>query len=447
MAATDTPSAKREMPPQAKTQDLRQGFVDRATLERHQGERLWALLQEILPRNAFYRRKFAAAGLEARDVRTPADLARLPFTTKADVAADQEAHPPYGGMLTYPLGRYCRMHQTSGTGGRPIRWLDTRESWDWVLGCWQTIYRVCGLSAVERLLFAFSFGPFLGFWAAFEAATREGHLCLAGGGMSSTARLRCLLDNGVTGVLCTPTYALHLAEVARREEIDLPGAGVRFLIVAGEPGGSIPATRARIEAGWGARVFDHGGMTEAGALAVECPENPGGLHVLESECIVEVVDPETSIAVGPGHPGELVLTNLGRWGSPLVRYRTGDVVRVDERPCLCGRSFVRLGGGIQGRLDDMIHLRGNNLYPSALEAVIRRFPEVVEYQVEVDRSDPLASLRISLEPAADGRADLAERVARVIGDELLFRAEVRTVAAGSLPRFEMKAQRFRVVGQ
>ena len=405
-----------------------------------QADRLRALIYEILPRNRFYARKFAQAGLDAAAVQTPADLARLPFTTKAELLADQADHPPYGTGLTYPVSRYCRLHQTSGTLGRPLRWLDTAESWDWVLICWQAIFAIVGVGPGDRLFFPFSFGPFLGFWAAFEAAARLSCLRLPGGGMSSSARLRFLLDNEATVVLCTPTYALRLADVAREEGIDLASAPVRMLIVAGEPGGSIPATRARIEAAWGARVFDHSGMTEIGALGIECPESPAGLHLLETDCLVEVVRPDSGTPVAAGEVGELVLTNLGRWGSPLLRYRTGDLVRVDPRPCPCGRPFVRLEGGILGRTDDMIHVRGNNVYPSALEAVIRRFPAVVEYRVEVDQSGPLGVLRVEIEPADDGR-ELAEQVGRAIRDELLFRAEVRAVPPGTLPRFDMKARR------
>ncbi len=203
------------------------------------------MLATILPGNRFYATKFAGIDL-AR-----AALADLPFTTKADLLADQETNPPYGSALTYPLARYARMHQTSGTTtGRPLRWLDTPESWDWMLGCWRQIFRLIGLRHDDRLCFAFSFGPFLGFWTAFESASRAGHFILPGGGMSSSARLRFMLDHSATVVFCTPTYALHLAEVAAADRVDLPSSPVRMLVVAGEPGGSIPATRQRIESAW-----------------------------------------------------------------------------------------------------------------------------------------------------------------------------------------------------
>jgi phenylacetate-CoA ligase len=419
-----------------------EGFLERPALADLQWERLRTLLNDILPQNRFYAQKLAQAGVDPAAIESAADLARLPYTTKEELVADQERHPPYGQVLTYPLTRYSRLHQTSGTVGRPLRWLDTLESWNRLLECWEVMYRIVGLKPEDRLFFPFSFGPFLGFWTAFDAACRRGNLCLPGGGMSSTARLRFLLDHQVTVVLCTPTYALRLAEVAEQEGIDLAGSGVRMVIVAGEPGGSIPATRQRIETVWGARVFDHNGLTEVGPVGIECLENPAGIHLLETEYLAEVHDPDTGRPVAAGQVGELVLTNFVRWGSPLLRYRTGDLVRAGDRPCPCGRILMRLEGGILGRTDDMIHLRGNNLYPSALEAVIHRFPEVAEYRVEVDRSGPLAALCVEVEPSVPERGSaLADQVGRAIRDELLFRAEVRAVPPGTLPRFEMKARR------
>ena len=398
------------------------------------------LIRSILPVNRFYARKFA--GLSPNDIRTYDDFARLPFTTKAELATDQAEHAPYGSALTFPFERYCRLHQTSGTStGHPLRWLDTPESWEWLLGCWRVSFPFMGLTTRDKVFFPFSFGPFLGFWSAFEAATRAGFLCIPGGGMTSTARLRFLVEHGCTVVFATPTYALHLAELAAKEGIDLAASPVRALVVAGEPGGNIPATRERIEAVWGARVFDHYGMTEVGPVAVEAADSRGQMYLLESQYLAEVLTPDTDAPAPPGECGELVLTNLGRVGSPLVRYRTGDVVRVATYPDPAGRTWRRLDGGIVGRADDMIHVRGNNLYPAAIEAIVRRFPQVAEYRIVVDYSGPLADLRLEVEPVSGDGRDLAEQVGRAVRDELLFRVEVSPVACGSLPRFEMKAKR------
>jgi phenylacetate-CoA ligase len=404
-------------------------------------DRLRRLLAVVLPGNRFYARKLA--GLRPDDLRTPDDFARLPFTTKAELAADQAEHPPYGTALTFPLERYCRLHQTSGTStGHPLRWLDTLESWEWVLNCWRVSFPFMGLTPQDRVFFPFSFGPFIGFWSGFEACSRAGALVIPGGGMTSTARLRFLLEHQATVVFATPTYALHLAELAAKEGIDLAGSPVRALVVAGEPGGNIPATRRRIEEVWGARVFDHYGMTEIGPVAVEAADTPGQMYLLESEYVAEVLTPNGADPTPPGEFGELVVTNLGRLGSPLIRYRTGDLVRVATDPDPAGRTWRRLAGGILGRADDMIHVRGNNLYPAAIEAIVRRFPEVVEYRIHVDHSGPLADLRLEVEPASgcDG-CDLADAVSRAVRDELLFRVEVIAAPPGSLPRFELKARR------
>jgi len=419
-------------------------YLTRLELDRLQGQRLRTLLDAVLPGNRFYSRKISQSGLPVDRLHEPDVFRRLPFTTKAELIADQQAQPPYGSNLSFPLSHYTRMHQTSSTSGQPLRWLDTPKSWEWMLGCWHHVYRAAKIEPSDRFFFPFSFGPFLGFWTAFEAATRFGCLALAGGGMTSLARLRFLLDNRVTALVCTPTYALRLAEVARENGLVLgketPGYAVRAVVVGGEPGGSIPETRRRIEEAWQARVFDQSGMTEIGPATCECCQ--GGVHILEADFIAEIIDAKTGQPAPPGIVGELVLTNLGRLGSPLLRYRTGDLVRVDPCGCDCGRTFLRLAGGILGRTDDMIHVRGNNLYPSSLEAVIHRFPEVAEYRVSIVHAGALAEVRILVEPVHDAVGiDLAERVAKAIRQELLFRAQVDTVLPGSLPRFEMKAKR------
>src|SRR5207253_1734766 len=185
-------------------------------LREFQLDRLRRLLAAALPGNRFYARKLA--GLDPDDFRTPADLTRLPFTTKAELAADQAEHPPYGSALSFPVDRYCRLHQTSGTStGRPLRWLDTPESWEALLHCWRVSFPFMGLTERDRVFFPFSFGPFIGFWSGFEAASRAGMLVIPGGGMTSTARLRFLMEHQATVVFATPTYALHLAELAAKE--------------------------------------------------------------------------------------------------------------------------------------------------------------------------------------------------------------------------------------
>ncbi|MBS0264513.1 MAG: AMP-binding protein [Planctomycetes bacterium] len=433
----------------------------RSELKQWQAERLKKLLAEILPGNRFWQTKFSAAGLKAADIQTVDDLRRLPFTTKAEILADQAASPPYGTNLTYDVAHYSRLHQTSGTTGTPMRWLDTPASWEWILQTWRQLFSIMGLRRDDRLFFPFSFGPFLGFWAGFEGANRLGNLCLAAGGMSSQARINLLLDNAATVVCCTPTYAVRLAETAAEMEVPLASSAVRAILVAGEPGGNIPATRRKIETAWGARVVDHWGMTEIGPLAIEALDRPGGMYVIETECIAEIIDPLTGQPVAEGYEGELVVTNLGRTGSPLIRYRTGDRVRAGQptestertSPAVlrtAGQDPIRdlllyLPGGILGRIDDMLTIRGNNLYPAALEDVIRQFPEVREFRIVLCTIKGMQHLRIEIEPAATlepGAVEsLTAQISEIIKARWHFQADVQAAPPGSLPRFEMKARR------
>jgi phenylacetate-CoA ligase len=420
---------------------------DRARIAERQGERLRQLLSIVDGRNPFYTKKLAAAGIDIRRLRYPADLGRLPVTTKAELVADQEAHAPWGSAIGEPLERYTRYTQTSSTSGHPLRWLDTKESWQWMLDCWKTVYRAAHVGAGDRIFFAFSFGPFLGFWTAFDAAWQIGAHAIPAGGMSSQQRLGMISAVAPTVVCCTPTYALRLAEVDSEQpggRRPLADSTVRAVIVAGEPGGSIPATRARIERAWGARVFDQHGLTEVGPASFECFETPGALHLNENEFIGEVVDSTTLAAVPDGQPGELLLTNLGRTGSPVLRYRTGDVVIRRTERCGCGRTFARLAGGIIARTDDMVNIRGVNVYPAAIESVLRRFDEIVEFRSTVSRAGALRSLALEVElapSAADAKA-IATRMAQGLREALGLTVPIRIVEAGTLPRFEMKARRF-----
>jgi phenylacetate-CoA ligase len=416
--------------------------LDRPALQALQRRKFTAMWQRILPGNEFYKRKFAS--LKFDPSRDP--ISALPLTTRAELEADQLANPPYGSNLSFPREQYIRLHQTSGSAGRPLRWLDTAENWSWWKKLWGIIFAAAGVGENDRLAFPFSFGPFVGFWGAFEAASALGRFILAAGGMSTIARLKFILENEATVICCTPTYALRLAEVAEQEKIDIAGSKIRAFIVAGEPGGHVPTTRHRIEAAFNARVFDHTGMTEIGPLGFECLENPEDVHLIESECIAEVIDPATLQPVEDGQ-GELVITNLGRPASPVIRYRTGDHVRILRDRCKCGRYFARMQGGILGRIDDMFVVRGNNIFPTAMESVIRRFADVAEFGVEVRQNGALAQVKVTIEPivaCTDPKA-LVASVGKAIHDELLFKADVELVPHGSLPRFEMKAKRFKKV--
>jgi phenylacetate-CoA ligase len=271
-----------------------------------------------------------------------------------------------------------------------------------------------------------------------------GALGLSGGGLGSEQRLRAILDNRCTVLVCTPTYALHLAEVARDRGLDIRSSAVRVTIHAGEPGASIPTVRHRIEEEWGARCFDHAGATEVGAWGFECERSPGAMHLNEIEFIFEVIDPASGAPVSEGTRGELVVTPLGRAGMPVLRYRTGDLVAHTTEPCPCGRTLARIPGGVLGRVDDMLIVRGVNLYPSAVDNILRGQPEVQEYEVEIRRAGGLDDLLVKVETAG-GRP--FEAVARALLEgfrlELNIRVRIEAAPAGSLPRYELKARRYK----
>ncbi len=406
----------------------------RAEIATHQLARLQDGLARVLSSNRFYQAKLADLNVNA--LRSLDDLAQLPFTTKQELMEDQTEHPLFGTNLTYPLSDYICLHQTSGTTGRPMKLLDTRESWDWWADCWDTVYRAAGVSRDDIVFLAFSFGPFIGFWAAHEGAKRLGALTVSGGSMDSLQRLHAILDFGATVLVCTPSYALRLAEVAQEHGINLRDSRIRATVHAGEPGASIPATRGRIEQAWGARAYDHAGMTEMGAYGFTCSEQQG-LHVNEGEFIAEILNPQTQQPVQEGEIGELVLTNLGRWGTPAIRYRTSDLVQHGGYRCGCGRTFLHLPGGVLGRSDGMLIVRGINIYPSALADIMHRFPEVAEYRVIVTKAGAMDEIALQVECPAE----VAVRIQEEFHTALSLRVPVETVALGTLPRFEMKARR------
>ncbi len=387
------------------------------------------MLAEVLASNRFQQRKLG----RERQVDSWEDFRSLPLCTKSELADDAKANPPFGSNLTYPIERYERYHQTSGTTGSPLRIMDTAAGWDWWCACWDKVLDACEVSSADRAFFAFSFAPFIGFWSAFESVSRRGALTVPGGGADSSRRLRILLDTGCTALFCTPTYALHLAETAKREGIDLTKSAVRCLVHAGEPGASIPSVRNRIEQAWAATPYDHAGASEVGAFGI--PSSDGtGVIVNEEEFIAEVLDPTSPEPVEEGETGELVLTNLGRWGFPVVRYRTGDIVR----PRRTAQGLL-LEGGILGRADEMILVRSVNLYPTAIEEVIRRIAGIAEFRITATRDAQMDEVAIELEAPTP----ICQEVRQEIANEFGIRAPVVSVKERELPRWEAKAKRFK----
>ncbi len=418
--------------------------MPRERLRALQFEKLQAVLRQIFGRNRFYTKKWKDAGVSPSDVQSFSDFSKLPFTFKSELMQAQEEAPPFGTNATFPESAYTRVHQTSGTTGKPLRVVDTQESWDWWGRCWGHVLSGAGVTAADRVFLPFSFGPFIGFWATVEGAKQIGAMMIPGGGWDSIQRLEMMRDLGATVVCCTPTYALRLAEIARNENFDMRSIPVRALVHAGEPGANVAQTKARIQAAWGAKCFDHAGASEVGAHSFECELQTGGIHIIESEFIAEVLDPQTGNEVAPGQLGELVITNLGRPGFPVIRYHTGDLVRPNFTPCACGRTFARFDGGLLGRSDDMVTIRGVNVYPTAIENVIRQFSTVDEFQVTVTMQHEMHHLEVQIEVVSGNDAEhVRAHVEQAIYHALSLRPTVKVAEPGTLAHFELKARRFR----
>jgi phenylacetate-CoA ligase len=419
---------------------IRVSYEERRRLERlvpgelsaHQLARLNGLLARILPHNRFYAKKLA-------DVRVPLSsldqLDQLPFTFK-DELQETGSGSDYAANLTFPIDRYVRYHRTSGTRGRPLIVLDTLEDWNWWIGTWQFVLDAAEIGPHDRALMAFSFGPFIGFWSAYDAVAARGAMVIPTGAMSSLARLDMARAARATAMFCTPSYALHLAEVGAQHQINVASLHIRCIVVAGEPGGSIPAVRQRIEEAWNARVIDHSGASEVGPWGYAAP-NGQGLYVVESEFLAEFLSVETGRPAADGELSELVLTTLGRLGSPVIRYRTGDLVRPTWNAPGENR-FVLLKGGVSGRADDMMIVRGVNIFPSSVEQIIHGFPEIVEYRMMAHKRGALDELTIEIED----RLESPQRVAEELHLRLGLRVAVKAVPLGSLPRYEGKGRRF-----
>ena len=406
--------------------------LPRLQLVERQLVRLNSLLRQILPDNRFYANKLAEHPPQLASLD---EWSQYPFTVKDELIPTSDM-PQHARNLTYSPAHYVRFHRTSGTHGEPLVVLDTAADWQWWIDTWQYVLDAAAIDVTDRIAMAFSFGPFIGFWTANDALVARGALVIPGGGMSTRARLDLILKEQVTVVCCTPSYALHLAAVAAEQHIDIGASAVRCLIVAGEPGGSLPAVRQRIESAWNATVIDHAGATEIGPWGFA--DSAGrGLRVVETEFIAEFIRVDDQQPAASGQLAELVLTSLGRTGAPVLRYRTGDLVRPTWTTDV-ENQFVFLEGGVLGRVDDMMIVRGVNVFPSAVEQILREFPTLHEYRLTVRRDGEMDSLCIEIE--AD--SDLATKIRHLLQLRLGLSVDLQRVDTGTLPRFEHKGQRF-----
>ncbi len=424
--------------------------LDPEGLRRLQLAKFQRLAAWAYARSPFYRRLFQEAGLEPGDIKTWDDVSRVPKVDKARLQAAQVEGPfPYGSRLCVPLTEVSQFHQTSGTTGRPVYQADTWADWEWQSECWSYILWAQGYRPRDRVFLAFGYNVFIAFWCGHTAAEKVGCEVVPGGGLDTAARVLKMQELRPTALMGTPTYLLNMARVAHEDlGIDPTGLGVTKITCAGEPGASIPATKARLEAAWGAKVFDHAGATEIGAWSYECAEQPGGMHVNQGMFLVEIEDVVTGRKIDePGRPGRLIITAFDRRAQPCLRFDAKDIIQWAEAPCPCGRTFPLIAGGVLGRADDITKVKGVLLSPGSIEAVVRGFDELGhEYEVVVERQGDRESitLKVELRPGAEGaEAAVLARLANELRLKTNLGYGLEVHPYGSLPRYEVKARRFK----
>ena len=411
-----------------------------ALLKEVQLRKLKCIVEWVWENSPFYQNKFKRAGVSPDDVQTLDDVSKLPLTVKSEWIEGQESkHTTFGTNLAVPEAELIRYHQTSGTTGSPVQLAFSLRDWQSWLECWGYGLSACQLTAQDRVLVCFPFNLFVGWWGGLDAARLLGCRVYPGGGMRTTDRWKVIRDHGITALMGSPSYLLRLGLIGVSEPGPSPrDLNVRRLICGAEPGGSIPAMRKRLAEIWDAEVFDHLGASEVGPWGYECSSHPGGVHICEPFFLLEFLDPETLEPAQPGKLSRVVITSLEKHAQPVIRWDLKDLVRVSESPCPCGRSFRWLKGGILGRADDLIKIRGVLLSPRAVEGVVRTFDQILDYRVVISRNRGMDELTIQVET---GQELLCEDLVASLKLKTHLRFNVDLLVHGSLPRDEVKTRR------
>lgn len=421
--------------------------LPREQLEELQLSRFKKQLAYVYEKSPMYRKKLDDAGIDPGDIETYEDVRKVPFTTKEELRESQDRQPPWGDFLCIPPEQGVRVFQTTGTTGKPVRVLLSKT--DWTVHYYEQFMHFMhgyGITTKDVLFVPFNYGLYIAWWGFQAALEQAGVTIVPGGGQSSQDRVRNVFEWEATVVCGTPTYLLYLGETAEKMGMPLSESAIHTVAAAGEPGASVPSTKQTIEERWGATCYDDIGSTEITNFGFECVAQQG-THLVESMFYPECLDPETLEPVGPGEVGELVLTNLCTESMPLIRYRMRDLVRMNRGQCECGRTFLRLEGGILGRSDDMFQFAGVNIFPSAVENLIREVPELsTEYQLVVPESGTGRRLTIRVEPGrpdltGDEIEDAVQRLVETVKYRITVTPAVEVVEIGELPRFELKAKR------
>lgn len=409
------------------------------------------VVEWVYDHSKFHRQLYSGAGFEPGDINTFDDIVKVPKVEKAMMQDIQRKDPfPYGDALCVPLESVTEFHQTSGTTGLSVYQPDTWQDWEWWAEAWSYIMYAMGFRDSDRIFIPFGYNVFVAYWAGHYAGEKIGCEVVPGGGLDTRTRLLKMQELRATAMMATPTYVLSMADVARRELGMDPAKDLNItkILCAGEPGASVPSTKKRMEEVWGAKVYDHAGATEVGAWAYECTDQPGGLHVNEALFLVELEDIETGEIINqPARRGKLVITALDRQAQPCVRFDTKDVSEWATEPCSCGRTFRLISGGVVGRTDDITKVKGVLLTPWCIEETVRAFPQLAdEYEVVVTREGEVdhITLKVELVPEAAGqREEVEPRLVDLLRLNTNLRYDLEFLDYGTLPRYTIKAQRFK----
>ena len=401
-------------------------------------------------RSKFHRELYDSAGIAPQDIRSFEDIRHVPVVEKSMMRDIQRKDPfPYGDALCVPLEDVAEFRQTSGTTGQPVYQADTWQDWEWWAECWSYILWAQGYRPRDRVFIPFGYNVFVAFWAGHYGAEKIGCEVVPGGVLDTQARILKIQELKATAMMGTPTYILGMADVAKQKlKLNPAELTISRITCAGEPGAGIPSTKQRIETAWGAKVFDHAGATEIGAWSYECAAQPGGMHVNEAFFLVEIEDVDTGeIIQEPGRRGKMIITALDRLAQPCIRFDAKDVIEWDSQKCACGRTFRLIKGGVLGRTDDITKVKGVLLAPAAIEEVVRGIDGLGdEFEVLVDKVGDGDRIRLKVE-LVPGRESQKDALESVLVDQLRLktnlRYELEIHAYGTLPRYEVKAKRFK----
>ena len=398
----------------------------------------------------FHRSLYDSAGIKPEDIRTTADIRQVPKVEKAMMRGIQQKDPfPYGDALCVPLEEVTAFRQTSGTTGQPVYQPDTWQDWEWWAECWSFILWAQGYRQADRVFIPFGYNVFVAFWAGHYAAEKIGCEVVPGGVLDTQARILKIQELRATALMGTPTYILGMADIAKNKMgIDPSELSIQKITCAGEPGASIPGTKERMEAAWGAKVYDHAGATEIGAWSYECKAQPGGLHVNEALFLVEIEDVDTGELIDePGRQGKMIITALDRIAQPCIRFDAKDIIEWATDPCPCGRTFRLIKGGVKGRADDITKVKGVLLSPTSIEEVVRSIDGIGdEYEVIVDKLGDIDRIKLKVE-LMPGYEDQAKTIESKLKDQLRLKTNLgyrlEFYDYGRLPRYDVKARRFK----